>query len=116
MSSTFRPIVLKAALVLILSLISVPTMMLAQEGTGAITGAADAGAQIVLTNLDTHQVIGVMAKCDGTYRATQLKPGRYQIIEGGKNHVARSLSVTAGQDSHVDLAPASSLHKDCTAS
>jgi hypothetical protein len=79
----------------------------ATETSGSITGYADGGAQIVVTSVDTGQVSGFMATCDGTYRAEPLKPGRYQIVEGGANHAVRTVGVTAGQESHVDLAPES---------
>ena len=75
-----------------------------RPATGAITGTADPGAQIVVTNVEDGQVIGIVAKCDGSYRADGLRPGRYEIVEGGQHHAIRKLSVAEGQDSHVDLA------------
>jgi phage gp45-like len=85
----------------------------ARSANGSITGSADPGAQIVVTSLDGGQVNGVVAKCDGSYRVDRLKPGRYEIVEGGRHHAVRKLSVTEGQDSHVDLAVA--LRNQCPA-
>lgn len=76
----------------------------AKSATGSIIGKADPGAQIVVTNVEDSQVVGVVAKCDGSYRADGLRPGRYEIVEGGPHHAVRKLSVVEGQDSHVDLA------------
>ena len=74
--------------------------------TGSIAGNADPGAQIVVTGIDNGSVIGVMAECDGTYKAENLKPGRYSIVEGGPHHAVRKLSVDAGAVAHVDLGSA----------
>jgi len=90
------------------TLLSLNLAAQAAESTGSIAGAADADAQIIVTNLATGQVIGIMAKCDGTYRAEGLKPGRYQIKENGPHHAARQVGVEAGKQSEVDLAPAKS--------
>ncbi len=76
----------------------------AKSATGSITGKADPGAQIVVTNVENGQVVGVVAKCDGSYRANDLRPGRYEIVEGGPHHAVKKLSVVEGQGSHVDLA------------
>jgi hypothetical protein len=94
-----------------LALFNTAAMAAEAEPTGSIAGAADGGAQIVVTNLSTGEIIGIMAKCDGTYRAASLKPGRYSIVEGGPHHAVRTLSVTAGAESQVDLAPESSRGK-----
>lgn len=80
---------------------------------GAITGAGDPGAQVVVTQVDGGKVIDAMVKCDGTYRAEGLEPGRYQIVEGGPHHAPRTLTVRAGEDSHVDLAPQASIKSTC---
>jgi hypothetical protein len=97
--------------ILALASLALSGAALAAETTGSIAGAADGGAQIVVTNLDTGAIIGIMAKCDGTYRAEALKPGRYSIVEGGPKHAVRTLAVVAGQESQVDLAPASKRTK-----
>jgi hypothetical protein len=85
-----------------------PNVLHAQgtASTGSIAGSADPGAQIVLT-ADGGGVIGIMATCDGAYKAEQLKPGRYSIVEGGPHHAVRKVSVEAGAVSHVDLGAAS---------
>ncbi|SHM27317.1 Carboxypeptidase regulatory-like domain-containing protein [Duganella sacchari] len=93
------------------ALFALTNFALAADNTGSIAGAADAGAQIVVTNLETGEITGIMAKCDGSYRAEGLKPGRYQIIEGGPHHAAREVGVSAGKESQVDLAPASKASK-----
>jgi hypothetical protein len=85
----------------------------AAESTGAITGAAMPDAQIVVTGVDSGQVVGIVARCDGAYRAESLKPGRYAIVVQGPHHATRTLSVEAGKDAHVDLAPASDVHDQC---
>jgi hypothetical protein len=96
------------------ALLALNTPVFAADVKGSIAGAADAGAQIVVTSLSDGQVIGIMAKCDGTYRAEELKPGRYKIVVNGPNHAAREVGVSAGKESQVDLAPASRAGK-CTA-
>ena len=90
-----------------LSALALSGMTIAAETTGSIAGNADSGAQIVVTNVATGEVSGYMAKCDGTYRAEPLKPGRYQIGEGGAGHAVRTVGVDAGKESQVDLAPES---------
>ena len=84
-----------------------PNVLHAQgaPSTGSIAGSADPGAQIVLT-ANGGAVIGIMATCDGTYKAEDLKPGKYSIVEGGPHHAVRKLSVKAGEVSHVDLGAA----------
>ena len=77
-----------------------------QETKGSIVGSADPGAQIVVTGVGTGAVIGVMAKCDGSYRADGLAPGHYAIVEGGPHHATRRLDVEAGKEAHVDLGAA----------
>ncbi|AEU37679.1 carboxypeptidase-like regulatory domain-containing protein [Granulicella mallensis] len=86
-----------------------PGLLQAQDSssTGSIVGSADPGAQIILTGNDSGSVIGIMATCEGTYKAENLKPGRYSIVEGGPHHAVRKLSVEAGGVSHVDLGAAS---------
>jgi len=90
-----------------LSALALSGMAMAAETTGSIAGIADGGAQIVVTNVATGEVSGFMAKCDGTFRAEPLKPGRYHIVEGGAGHAVRTLGVDAGKESQVDLAPES---------
>jgi hypothetical protein len=92
---------------LCIALLALSTPLFAAELKGSIAGAADAGGQIIVTSLSDGQVIGIMAKCDGTYRAEELKPGRYKIAENGPHHAEREVGVSAGKESQVDLAPAS---------
>jgi hypothetical protein len=89
-------------------LVLVPTALRAQgaASTGSIAGSADPGAQIIVTGTDSGTVIGVVADCDGKYKAENLKPGRYAIVEGGAHHATRKLSVNAGAVSEVDLGSA----------
>ena len=77
-----------------------------QEQRGSILGSADPGAQIVVSGVDSGAVIGIVADCDGSYKAEGLAPGRYAIVEGGPHHATRKLSVEAGKESHVDLGAA----------
>jgi hypothetical protein len=90
-------------------LVLAPNLSLAQAeaATGSIAGSADPGAQIVVTGIDSGVVVGIVASCDGKYKAENLKPGRYAIVEGGAHHAARKLSVDAGAMAHVDLGAAS---------
>ena len=81
--------------------------------TGSIAGAADPGAQVVVTSVDDSKVIGVVAKCDGTYRVDGLKAGNYEIVEGGLHHAVRKLSVAEGKTSQVDLAPTHHSKANC---
>ncbi len=90
-----------------LSTLVLSSAAMAADMTGSIAGMADGGAQIVVTNVATGEVSGYMSKCDGTYRAEPLKPGRYQIVEGGAGHATRTVAVEAGKESQVDLAPES---------
>lgn len=87
--------------------------MNAAEPGGAIAGVADPNTQIVVTSLDSSLVTGVMSKCDGTYRVSGLNPGRYAVVEAGPHHATRKLSVKDGEESHVDLAPQSSIKSKC---
>ena len=80
---------------------------------GTITGVADPNTQIVVTGLDSSLVAGIMSKCDGTYRVSGLNPGRNAIVESGQHHATRKLSVKDGEESHVDLAPESSIKSKC---
>jgi hypothetical protein len=77
-----------------------------QQAKGSISGSADPGAQIVVNGIDSGAVIGIMAKCDGSYKSEGLAPGRYAIVEGGPHHATRKLSVESGKESHVDLGAA----------
>ena len=81
------------------------TAAAANPDTGSIQGNAEPDSQIVVTNLDDGSITGIMAKCDGTYIAANLKPGRYRIQQNGPGHAARTLSVAAGHVSETDLAP-----------
>ncbi|NGZ85541.1 carboxypeptidase-like regulatory domain-containing protein [Duganella aceris] len=101
-------------LILALSTLALGGAVMAAETSGCIAGFANGGAQIVVTSLATGEVSGFMAKCDGTYRAEPLKPGRYQIVEGGPNHAVRTVGVDAGKESQVDLA-AESRRTKCQA-
>ncbi len=84
---------------------ALPLMAAASPATGSIQGSADPGAQVIVTNLDDGALSGVMAKCDGTYVAPGLRPGRYKVQENGPGHAARTLSVSADHISQTDLAP-----------
>jgi hypothetical protein len=88
------------------ALLALTSPIMAAESTGSIAGSADAGAQIVIANLSSGEIIGIIAKCDGSYRAEGLKPGRYQIVESGPHHAPREVGVSAGKEAQVDLAPA----------
>jgi hypothetical protein len=96
----------KPFLTAVFALTPVLTYASSQDTKGAIVGSADSGAQIVVTGVDTGAVIGVVAKCDGSYRADGLAPGRYSIVEGGPHHATRKLEVSAGKEAHVDLGAA----------
>ncbi|MRW87106.1 hypothetical protein GJ698_23845 [Pseudoduganella sp. FT26W] len=86
------------------ALLALTTPLMAAEATGSIAGAADAGAQIVVTNIGSGEIIGIMVRDDGTYRAEGLKPGRDRIVETGPHHAPREVGVNAGKESQVDLA------------
>jgi hypothetical protein len=101
---------LKLPRCLFATLIVLPSSFLIAQSpgsTGSIVGGADPGAQIVLTGVDSGSVIGILATCDGTYKAENLKPGRYTIVEGGPHHAVRKFSINPGAISHVDLGAAS---------
>jgi hypothetical protein len=69
-------------LILALTALTLGDAAIAAETTGSIAGMADGGAQIVVTNVANGEVLGIMAKCDGTYRAEPLKPGRWREPRG----------------------------------
>jgi hypothetical protein len=96
----------KLILSVVVALTPVLTYASPQDTKGSIVGSADPAAQIVVTGVDTGAVIGVVAKCDGSYRADGLTPGRYTIVEGGPHHATRKLEVGAGKEAHVDLGAA----------
>ncbi len=52
-----------------------------QETKGSIVGSADPGAQIVVTGAGNGAVIGVMAKCDGSYRADGPAASKRTFLE-----------------------------------
>ncbi len=62
---------LRALLLTTIFVVQVPHVH-AASATGSIAGAADPGAQIVVTSVEDGKVIGVVAKCDGTYRVDGL--------------------------------------------
>jgi hypothetical protein len=94
-------------LILTAVLVITPVLLPAQEGAkGSIAGSADPGAQIVVSGVDSGAMIGIVAKCDGSYKVEGLTSGRYAIVEGGPHHATRKLSVEAGKESHVDLGAA----------
>ena len=101
------------ALHLAVLLVCISQVVSAQEATGAITGTGDSEAQIIVTRVGNGEVIGVVVKCDGSYRVEGLKPADYEIVEKGPHHAVRKLSVSAGHDSHVDLAPARTAKDTC---
>jgi hypothetical protein len=101
------------ALSLAVLFVSINRFASAQEATGAITGTGDPGAQIIVTRVGDGEVIGVVVKCDGSYRVEGLKSGDYEIFEKGPHHAVRKLSVSAGHDSHVNLAPVQTAKDTC---
>src|ERR1700685_3747636 len=59
-------------------------------GTGTITGvvtdtsgAVIANATVVITNTDTPVARTIQTNSDGSYTATFLQPGHYEVILGG---------------------------------
>lgn len=88
-----------------LALFLLPIAAMAGADTGSIQGIAEPNSQILVANLDDGSISGFMAKCDGTYIADGLKPGRYRIQQNGPGHAARTLAVLANHVSETDLAP-----------
>ncbi len=93
------------SIICVLAVLALPAAAATSPNTGSIEGVAEPGAQIVVTNLEDGSITGVMARCDGTYAATHLKPGRYKIQQNGAGHAPRTLSVQADHVSETDLAP-----------
>ncbi len=90
----------------------VASSLFAQSERGSIsglaadpTGAAIAGAEVVVTNLDTNGVLRTVTAASGEYSAPNLSPGRYRVeitITGFKRFVQPTAVVTAGSVVRVD--------------
>ena len=94
-----RKSVLCMAMGLCLSSLAAP--VLAQSVTGAVSGSAQAGTQITVTNTSTGVSRSVMASEDGSYRIGQLAPGQYTLTAGSGAPV--SVSVSLGGTTTVNL-------------
>ncbi|MDH5824337.1 TonB-dependent receptor [Luteimonas sp. RD2P54] len=95
----------RAALCLALgACLSATTPVMAQSATGAVTGRAEAGARVTITNPDTGFTRGVTAGADGRYRLPLLPPGEYTLQAEGGQPVG--VTVTLGNATTVNLASA----------
>src|SRR5262245_45275320 len=75
--------------------------VLAQNVTGAVTGRADAGSQLTITNVESGQSRTITVGSDGNYRFGQLAPGNYRLSAGGGAPV--DLKVEVGGTTTVNL-------------
>jgi hypothetical protein len=77
---------------------------------GVVNDAAGArvpGANIVLTNVTTNQSFAVTTNSDGSYSATDIAPGTYNLkvsAAGFKDMLVTSLNVRSGLQSRFDVA------------
>ena len=101
-----------AAAVLFVSLSYPATAQTAATGNiaGTITdtsGAAVPGASVVVTDVDTGVSHTVISGSDGSYLATFLQPGHYEVVVSGSGFGKldrKNLVLTVGQVLTVDLA------------
>jgi Carboxypeptidase regulatory-like domain/TonB dependent receptor len=71
------------------------------------SGAAVPGASVVVTNVDTGVSRSITTGSDGSYSATFLQPGHYEVVLGGGGFGKidrKNLTVTVGQVLTVDAA------------
>lgn len=98
----------------ILSAFVLSSLCFAQTTTqGAILGtvrdasnAVVAGAQISITNVDTHRTSKAVTDNAGTYRVDFLQPGHYDVsaaMQGFKGSTISGLNLTVGQLLRADL-------------
>ncbi|MGI8992502.1 MAG: carboxypeptidase regulatory-like domain-containing protein [Bryobacteraceae bacterium] len=96
-----------------MTLVLAPSFLSAQETRGTFsgtvtdsTGAAVAGATVVVTNVDTNIAFQTTTNATGYYEAPLLQAGNYQIIvnaNGFKKAVRSGLTLGLGQQEDVDL-------------
>lgn len=78
----------------------------AQTSTASVRGAvaaAQSGAEVTVTNLDTGSVRRTTVNAEGRYSLVGLPPGSYRIESGG---VSRSVTLSVASTSTVDLGSA----------
>ena len=70
-------------------------------GTGSIvgtvsdpSGAVINGARVMITNLQTHQVINVVSSSSGIYNSGALVPGNYKTLVSAKSFSSAESTVT----------------------
>jgi hypothetical protein len=107
---TLAKLVRAVCFVLLLSAASVASAQTYGEITGTITdasGAAIAGAEVLVTNLATNQMRQVTSSDAGAFTAPFLVPGRYRVeakATGFKIAVAADRLLQVGDVLRVDLA------------
>lgn len=94
-----------AALALIMPLLICPALVSAQQEAGQINGvlkdqneAAIPGATITIRNVATNAIRTITTSEDGSYQATNLQPGLYEVTsqKAGFQEAKQSVQVTTG--------------------
>lgn len=99
-----RHLLCVATALVLASLVSQPVA--AQNTTGAVSGRADAGSQVTVTNPATGFTRTVGVGADGSYRVPLLPPGQYTlqaVKDGAAVGQPVRVDVTLGNTSTVDL-------------
>jgi hypothetical protein len=98
-------------LILLLSLLSLPALLLAQDTasiTGTITdptGAAIGGAQVTVSNAEHGIKRTTVSNSDGEWSAPALTPGKYDLTvaaQGFKKYEVKGLILRVAQKARVD--------------
>lgn len=100
------------ALVLFLSLLSLPLFMYGQSTFGTVdgtvldpSGAAIADAKVTLTNIGTQENRSQQTGAEGLYQFVNVTPGDYrlEVEKTGFKHFTRdNVTVQVQQDTHID--------------
>jgi hypothetical protein len=91
----------RSALTVALGLCFVGGVQAQSNSAGAITGSANPGDTITLTNPNTGFNRSITAGADGNYRFSALPTGQYQISNGG---TPRPVTVNVGTATNIDFA------------
>ncbi len=94
----------RSALTVALGLCFVGGVSAQSNSSGAITGSANPGDTITVTNPATGFSRSITAGADGNYRFSAMAPGEYQISDNGG--APRSVRVNVGVAANVDFSAA----------
>ncbi len=94
----------RSALTVALGLCFVGGVSAQSNSSGAITGSANPGDTITVTNPATGFSRSITAGADGNYRFSAMAPGEYQISDNGG--APRTVRVNVGTAANVDFSAA----------